>query len=147
MNFSDAPATLYVFLAGVLGYFNRMAKEQLIIIVQAVFPEAWKRANPEENTAAPAPASLKITPEITEINYGQEETFKIESGQSVNWSANLGSFNPTQTTQGGETVYKAPTEADAKDSQGNTVTQVTITAISVDDSSQKGEMTVSLKTA
>ena len=145
VNFSEAPATLYVFLAGVLGYFNRMAKEQLIIIVQAVFSEAWKRANPDEITAAPT--SLKITSDKTELNYEGTATIKVESGQSVDWSTtppNLGSFNPSQ---GGETVYKAPTEADAKDSQGNTVTQVTITAISVDDSSQTAEMAVSLKTA
>ena len=145
VNFSQAPATLYVFLAGILGYFNRMAKEQLIIMVEAVFPDAWERANPDEIITASS--ALKIISDKTELNYGEEVAIKVDPPLPVKWTTknDLGLFDPKE---GLETVYKAPTEKEATDSTtGTLATDIAIVVTSVTDPSKTAEIIIPFKAA
>ncbi|MGK7933863.1 MAG: hypothetical protein AB4041_20875 [Microcystaceae cyanobacterium] len=114
VNLSKAPATFYVFLAAVLGYFNRMAKEQLKLIVKGVFPDAWNLANPDDLTAKGIdPNVLTIIPSESSLTFGESVSLKIKSGKTVNWSKrpDIGSFS---LEKGAETTYTFPSLEAAK---------------------------------
>ena len=125
-NLSQAPAKFYVFLAAILGYFNRMAKEQLKLIVKAVFPDAWNIANPDDLTPKGIdPNKLKIIPPKSQLKFGNSVPFIVEPKKVVSWSKNpdIGSLS---TNKGETTTYTAPSFEDA-----NGVTEVIIKAIPV----------------
>ena len=48
LNFETVSVEVYIFLAGTLGYFNRVAKEQLKLLMKNLFPDAWTLANPDD---------------------------------------------------------------------------------------------------
>jgi hypothetical protein len=48
LNFETVSVEVYIFLAGTLGYFNRVAKEQLKLLMKNIFPDAWTLANPDD---------------------------------------------------------------------------------------------------
>lgn len=76
ISFTEAPFTLLVFLAGVLGYFSREARDQLEILVERVFPEAWNRAR----------GGLNILPDTLTLALGETTAFTVEPDQDVVWS-------------------------------------------------------------
>jgi hypothetical protein len=53
LNFETVSVEVYIFLAGTLGYFNRVAKEQLKLLVKNLFPDAWTLANPDDPAKPP----------------------------------------------------------------------------------------------
>ena len=70
----EASILAWIFLAGTLGIFNRVAWEQLSMIVKGVFAKAWSRAR-----------GLSITPMLGNIAFGKSEIFALDSGEAAQW--------------------------------------------------------------
>jgi hypothetical protein len=142
LSLGTAPIQLLVFASGVLGYYNRVAKEQLELIVKGVFRQAWKLANPNDPTNDDqiplSSLELKIEPPLIDLTHEQLQLFKVESEEEVTWTREpaIGTFNPTN---GKETTFTVPTVEEAKD-----VTKITVIATSPKDSSRKGEAVINL---
>jgi hypothetical protein len=152
LSLGTAPIQLLVFASGVLGYYNRVAKEQLELIVKGVFNQAWKLANPNDPTnddqivqsdptiqpTIPASLELKIGPSSIELGYGKEHLFKVESDEEVTWTSEpaIGIFNQTN---GKETTFTAPT---VKEADG--VTKITVIATALKDSNRSAEAVINL---
>jgi hypothetical protein len=108
ISFTEAPFSLLVFLAGVLGYFSREARDQLEILVERVFPEAWARTR----------GGLSVSPRTTSMALGEAKRFTVEPDQDVTWShtpAEKGTMSadgtftasPNQSYVGNEVKIKA----------------------------------------
>ncbi|MGL4758559.1 MAG: hypothetical protein ACRCXZ_04435 [Patescibacteria group bacterium] len=141
LSLGTAPIQLLVFASGVLGYYNRVAKEQLELIVKGVFNQAWKLANPNDSTNDQIPPSsleLKIEPALINLTHEQSQLFKAESDEEVTWTREpeIGTFNPTT---GKETTFTAPTVQEA-----NGETKITVIVTSPKDSSRKAEAMINL---
>lgn len=114
--FADAPFQLLMFLAGVLGYFSRQARDQLEILVEKIFSEAWKRAKG-------LPTKMEIQPSSLTLLLGGKAKFKVEPDQDVIWR-----HEPKQLGVLGERGdFTASTDA------SHAGEQVTIRAISARD--------------
>ena len=112
LDVNNARIEFLIFLAGILGFYSRVAKAQLDSLVKSVFATAWQNAQmPEEITLAPNT--------LDPLEIGETKRFTIIPDQDVVWSLepkNLGKL----TTNG---LYTAP-------DQLNGVKTVVITATS-----------------
>ena len=74
VRLEEASILAWIFLAGTLGIFNRVAWEQLSMIVKGIFAKAWAKAR-----------GLSITPMIGNIAFGKTEFFALDTGEAVQW--------------------------------------------------------------
>lgn len=121
---------LLVFLASVLGFYNRVATEQLNLIVAAVFSEAWKRTQ----------RRLEIEPRSASIAFGEVQFFKVEPDVSMRWEIEPPRCGTIDRESG---TYTAP----GKGSEYRADTQVTIRATRVDDPTVSSVVVVTLHDA
>jgi hypothetical protein len=100
ISFTEAPFTLLIFLAGVLGYFSRQARDQLEILVEQAFPKAWARTR----------GGLSVLPQTVSLALGEEKKFTVEPDQDVLWS-----HSPAEKgTMSADGTFKAPTDQQFK---------------------------------
>jgi len=126
LSLDKARIELLIFLALILGYYNRVAKEQLDILVEKIFPNAWKRAT--------AP-SITLRTNEKEVTLGGKIKFEIEPDQNVTWELEpdeAGSIKQDGT-------YTAP------DDEKYIGTMVTIKATSVRDPGRSATETITIK--
>lgn len=121
----------YVFLSGVLGYFNRAAKEQLKFMVKAIFPGAWSAAN-----------KLLISPCSQTLDYGEHTKFSINSLEPVQWTIHPENSGKIIPQTGFEVSYIAPS---LKDTQEREIKQVTIVASLISNPHQTAVAIVTFK--
>ena len=99
IDLAETPIYVWIFLAGVLGYFSRVAYRQLELIVKDIFPRAW----------ASVRRPFDIVPRTANVAFGKTLPFRLEPKQDVRWDIwpdNLGSIDST----GKYTAPKKPGE-------------------------------------
>ena len=109
LDFTNLGVNVLLVAAFVLGFYNRVAREQLNLIVKALFGKAYSLA---EETFAIVPGNIQVV-------FGQTQQFKTEPGTQVTWLASAGSIV--------DGLYTAPKAPDAKSGQ-----EVQITAVPED---------------
>jgi hypothetical protein len=129
LDFSQIPVEAYVFLSGVLGYFNRTAKEQLKFMVIAIFPGAWSAAN-----------KLLISPCSKDLEYGKHTKFSINSLAPVEWSVHPEESGEIIPQKGFEVSYIPSQEV-----QETKIQQVTIVASLISNPHQTAVAIVTFK--
>ncbi len=124
VSFTEAPFTLLVFLAGVLGYFSREARDQLEILVERAFPEAWARTR----------GGLSVLPKTLSLALGEAKRFTVEPDQDVVWS-----HTPAEKgTMSADGTFTAPADQQFKGDR------IKILATSVRDPDRYAGATVTL---
>ncbi len=99
INLEKAPIYVWIFLAGVLGLFSRVAWRQLELIVKSIFPSAWASTH----------ARFRIIPPTANVAFGKTLPFQPDPKQDVRWDIwpdNLGSID----SAGKYTAPKRPGE-------------------------------------
>lgn len=99
IDLSETSILVWIFLAGVLGLFSRVAYRQLQLIVKAIFPRAWALTR----------GRFDIVPRIANVAFGETLQFRLEPKQNVGWDISpdeLGSIDST----GRYTAPKKPGE-------------------------------------
>lgn len=109
LDFTNLGVNVLLVAAFVLGFYNRVAREQLNLIVKALFGKAYGRA--EE--------VFGIVPGNVQLVFGQSQQFKTEPVTPVTWLASAGNIV--------DGLYTAPKTPDAKPGQ-----EVQITAVPED---------------
>lgn len=94
IDLTTAPIFGWIFIAGVLGLYSRMAYKELCIIVKAVFPKAWTLAY----------SGFSIAPSKTEVPFGGILQFKIDPKRDVTWDIFPKDFGSIDSAGS----YKAP---------------------------------------
>ncbi len=122
----QARIELLLFVAAVLGFYNRVAQAQLEILVEKIFPEAWKRAQGSPMT---------IQPPITSLELGKTQQFSVIPNQEVEWKIDPHGCGEI-TTQG---VYTAPNDETKADQS------VTIKASSKTDTTRVADLKITIK--
>ena len=89
---------VFVALAFILGFANRVTTEQLDLIIAAIFKDAWQRTV----------RKIDIYPSTLEINYGESFDFQVVPDVKVNWS--LWSQPSVGTIDAATGMYIAPPE-------------------------------------
>jgi hypothetical protein len=92
--------------AFVLGFYSRVAREQLNLIVKALFSKAYSRA--EE--------VFSIAPQEAQVRFGQSVVFRTVPATDVTWLASVGKIE--------NGTYTAPKAGDA-DAQSGQIVQIT----------------------
>lgn len=73
---TSSPITLWIFLAGVLGLFARVAYEWLTQIVKAIMSKAW----------ASARDPMEIKPPTVDVAFGKQFLFRAAPQQPLTWA-------------------------------------------------------------
>lgn len=92
-DFSELDHRATVLLAGVLGFYSRVARSVLDNIMKSLFSKAWAEAHEE----------FEISPDKVEITPGSTQTFTTKPFTDVVWAASPGAVDANG-------VYTAPTE-------------------------------------
>lgn len=92
-DFSELDHRATVLLAGVLGFYSRVARSVLDNIMKSLFSKAWAEAHEE----------FEISPEEVELTPGASQTFQTKPFTDVVWAASPGNI-------GTDGVYTAPDE-------------------------------------
>lgn len=105
----------------------------------------WAQLQLQRDKEPPVPGTrtdLQIISDKKELNYGETAKIWVEPEQDVNWSVNpnLGSLNITEGV-----TYTAPTEEEAKDNEGNPITEVIIRAKSVDATNLSSYLSIAIR--
>ncbi|MBI4295035.1 MAG: hypothetical protein HY669_02585 [Chloroflexi bacterium] len=111
IDFDKANILVWIFLAGVLGLFSRVAYDQLSLIVKTIFGKAWALALDQPS----------VMPPTAEVAFGDSRPFSTEPKRDVKWDIwpeGLGDMDPASGK------YTAPTAVDA---QKGAVTGATVT--------------------
>jgi hypothetical protein len=82
INFHELPEIVLLGVAFILGYYGRVAQEQLNIITKAIFPRAYAIANTEFAILAPKVLLLK-----------EKYSFKVEPITDVVWTTDVGTVD------------------------------------------------------
>ena len=102
---NSAPIELMIFLSATLSVFSRTAKEQLVILVEKVFPEAWDRSE----------GHISIQPNRIDVPYGGRYQFKTEQQIDTTWSIEKSEFEGSHgTIDPRHGLYVAPDSKEAR---------------------------------
>ena len=102
---------VFVGLAFILGFANRVTTEQLDLIIAAIFKDAWKRTV----------RKIDIYPSIQSLKYGESFDFQVVPDIKVNWT--IWSKPSIGTIDAATGMYIAPPEPGYDyDDEGNLVT-------------------------
>jgi len=123
-NFGELQAQVLFMIAFVLGFYSRVAREQLNLIVKSIFGKAYSKT--EE--------VFSVTPRKSEVVFGANETFTTSPTTEVTWMASAGKIS----TDG---VFDAP-KAGEKDAVSGS--SVLITAVPTDPNIPRATAAVTL---
>jgi hypothetical protein len=106
VDFADMNRAPLLVAAFALGFYSRVAREQLNLIVKALFSKAYSRAEEE----------FSIAPQGAQVRFGQTVVFRTVPTTDVTWLASAGKIE--------NGTYTAPKKEDAKSGQVVQITAV-----------------------
>jgi hypothetical protein len=108
LNLQSVPVEVLVVMAGILGFYARVAEKQLDIIAQKLLPDAWAEAKkPKAYPLSSSTKVLTIEPQGSplKINAGETKNFSVQPSVPVRWVLQ-GPAERKGTVEGGK--YTAP---------------------------------------